>query len=61
MKDITPIVRNGTPPGERPGLLRALTPPMIATNASPAATVSAATLSHGAEDDGEPASDNVDR
>ena len=43
-KDITPIVRNGTPPGERPGLLKALTPPTIATSASPTTTVSAATL-----------------
>jgi len=43
-KDITPIVRNGTPPGDTPGLLKAFTPPTMEPSASPTTTVSAAAL-----------------
>jgi hypothetical protein len=44
MKDITPIVRNGTPPGERPGVLTFLIPPTTESSTSPVTTVSAAPL-----------------
>src|SRR5690242_20424971 len=41
-QDITPIVRNGTPPEERPELVTALTPRRTSTEARLTATPSAA-------------------